>query len=133
MSLAQSIPAPVSYRVDDSTSIRFRRIGLDLWSQFCEHIKENRVAEIESLSLNDSAKGDLFKGLIGTGIDMDAMLNEAATMAGMCWIIARCCLDDVKESELMRVIPLVEVPVLFKRLADVEQQDEEAEGESGGN
>jgi len=136
MSLALSLPAPVHYRVDETNSVKFRRIGLDLWSSFCEHIKDHRVSAIHSLELGDSAKRDLYKDLVGKGIDMDTMLTEASTMPGMCWIIARCCLDDVKESDLMRVIPLTDIPSLFKSLSDVEDSDEsgvDPEGESGGN
>jgi len=133
--ISQAIPKPLQHKLPGGTSLNFRRIGLDVWSEFCTHIMEKRTAQIHDMKLGDEAKTSLIKDLVGTSIGMDDMLEQASTIDGMSWIVARCCLDKVEDSELLQVIPLAEVPDLFGKLADLENltDDEEIEGAESGN
>ena len=84
------------------------------------------------MKLGDEAKTSLIKDLVGTSIGMDDMLEQASTIDGMSWIVARCCTDKVEDSELLQVIPLSEIPDLFQKLADLEGLTSDEE-ETAGN
>ena len=131
-SLTRAIPEPVKHKFSDGTVLTFRRIGNDMWSAFCEHLINKRTDQIEKMKLNDQAKSQLIKELVGTSIDMDEMLSQASTIEGMSWLLYSCCKDDVTEAELMEAMPLGKVPELFKRIADLEAATPE-EAESAGN
>ncbi len=132
-SIAQAIPAPIQHKLSGGASLTFRRIGLDIWSEFCTHIMGKRTNQIQSMDLSDEAKTSLIKDLVGTSIGMDDMLEQASTIDGMSWIVARCCKDKIADSELLQVIPLSEVPDLFQKLADLEGMTSDEEEQSGNS
>ena len=126
MSINKAIASPIEIKVGKGQRLRFRRIGLDVWSEFCEHVSHRRSKSVQALSIADKEKANLYRDLVGKGIDMDDMLSEASTMDGMTWILCRCCLDkEVDDSVLMQVIPFGEIASLFHRLADLSESDNE--------
>ena len=129
-SLHKAIPSPVRVEVGKGQTLIFNRIGLDIWSEFCEYVLDRRTHRVSNLSLNDDAKAGLYKDLVGNGISMEEMLEEASTTAGMRWIICRCCESDVSNEELAQLISLSRIPALFQKLADMESKASEGENES---
>lgn len=129
-SLHKAIPSPVRVEVGKGQTLIFNRIGLDIWSEFCEYVLDRRTHRVSNLSLNDDAKAGLYKDLVGNGISMEEMLEEASTTDGMRWIICRCCESDVSNEELAQLISLSRIPALFQKLADMESKASEGENES---
>ena len=137
MSITNAIPAPITINMPNGSQLTFRKIGLDIWAEFCEWVVGEPTTKIMKLDLADSAKASLYKDLVKNGLDMEDMLREASTMGGMSWMISRCCTSDgVDKGSLLRVLPFEKVTSLFERLADVEQEDPETSAalqELGGN
>ena len=131
--ISQAIPKPLQHKLPGGVSLKFRRIGLDIWSEFCGYIMEKRTTQIDGMKLGDESKTSLIKDLVGTSIGMDDMLEQASTIDGMSWIVARCCLDNIDSNDLMQAIPLTDVPDLFQKLADLENLSDEEAPESGNS
>jgi hypothetical protein len=129
-SLHKAIPSPVRVEVGKGQTLTFNRIGLDIWSEFCEYVLDRRTHRVSNLSLNDDAKAGLYKDLVGNGISMEEMLEEASTTDGMRWIICRCCESDVSNEELAQLISLSRIPALFQKLADMESKAADEDQES---
>ena len=130
-SLAKALPAAVKFPIGKGQHLTFCRIGLDIWSEFCEVILQRRTSRISNLSLGDVAKAGLYKDLVGKGVDMEDMLEEAATTEGMRWMLCRCCTSNVPDDEVGMLVRLRDMPLLFGQLADMEQATEEEELEVG--
>jgi hypothetical protein len=128
--LAKALPSPVRFDVGKGQSLSFCRIGLNIWSEFCDYILDRRTKRVNDLTLNDEAKAGLYKTLVGNGLGMEDMLTEAATTDGMRWIICRCSISDATDDDLAALIPLGKVPVLFQKLADMEPALEEEEAQA---
>ena len=122
-SLTSAIPSPVKFKGRSGHEYQFRRIGLDIWSAFCDWISEERRRDIARLGIDDAAKATLFKDLVYSGVDTDDMLNHAATMKGMVWLVCRCCSDDVTSDALSVDLDMSKVAGLFRQLADMPQQE----------
>lgn len=118
-SITSAIAVPVVFKGKSGREYSFSRIGLRIWSEFCEWIKQERRKDIQSLLLDDSAKASLYKEMIYEGVDTDDMLTIASTMRGMVWLVARCCSDTVSSEELTDDINMSEVAGLFRQLADL--------------
>mgnify|MGYP003135297686 CR=1 FL=1 len=129
-SLHKAIPSPVRVEVGKGQTLIFNRIGLDIWSEFCEYVLDRRTHRVSNLSLNDAAKAGLYKDLVGNGIGMEEMLEEASTTDGMRWIICRCCESDITDEELGQMIPLSQIPAVFQKLADMESRTADEDQES---
>tara|TARA_R110002051_G_scaffold292121_1_gene356764 strand:- start:831 stop:1262 length:432 start_codon:yes stop_codon:yes gene_type:complete len=130
-SLAKALPTPVKFPIGKGQHLTFCRIGLDIWSEFCEMILQRRTGRISDLSLGDTAKAGLYKDLVGKGVDMEDMLEEASTTEGMRWMLCRCCTSNVPDDELGTLIRLRDMPLLFGQLADMEQATEDEALEAG--
>ena len=133
MSLHKAIAPPIEVKIGNETRLRFRRIGLDVWAEFCDHVVTRRTASIHNLSVGDREKATLYQQLVGKGVDMDDMLTEASTMDGMTWLLCRCCIDkDMDDATLMQVIPLRDIAGIFGQIADMSESDVEGAGEGDG-
>ena len=135
MTLAQAMPAPIKWGVGTGQSLHFCRIGLDIWSEFCEYVLDRRTDRINALPFGDDAKASLYKELVGKGFDMEEMLGEAATTEGMRWLVCRCSIDNVTDTEISTLVKLRDMPVKFSKLADIEPptKEEEVEIVAAGN
>tara|TARA_R110000824_G_scaffold89623_10_gene219586 strand:+ start:1326 stop:1754 length:429 start_codon:yes stop_codon:yes gene_type:complete len=123
-SLSKAVGSPVKFKGQSGREYKFRRIGLDTWSEFCDWISEERRRDIGSLVIDDTAKASLFKDLVYSGVDTDDMLSHASTMKGMVWLVCRCCSDDVTSDELSIDLSMSKVAGLFRKLADMPQDDD---------
>ncbi len=129
-SLDAAIGSSIRFEGQSGREYAFSRIGLRVWSEFCEWIKDERRREIQGLLLDDSAKATLYKEMVYEGVDTDDMLTIASTMRGMVWLVHRCCGDDVSREALSDDISMADIGSLFRRLAHL--PDSSAEGNEMG-
>ena len=128
-SLEYAIPTPIRFVGQSGKEHAFSRIGLRVWSEFCEWIKSERRRDIQGLMIDDSAKASLYKEMIYEGVDTDDMLTTASTMRGMVWLVGRCCEDNVGGEELLDDIGMSSIAELFRSLADLPDSSAEGNGE----
>ena len=132
MALTDALPQPIRYTGGSGTEYTFRRIGLDVWSEFCDWIASDRKLEIQRLVIDDTAKASLYKDLIYSGIDTDDMLTQAATMKGMVWLVRRCCENQTSEGELSRELTMPDIASLFRSIADMPSESDSGNPEAVG-
>ena len=131
MSLAKALPANL-IREFGGQKLEFRTIGLDTWSSFSDFVVAQKSKRIHAMPIEKSEKALMLKELVSEGIDMMSLLTEAQTLEGMSELVCQCCVTKgIKRKDLERVIPVTEVPVMFTRLSDIEQDD--SQGEEVGN
>ena len=131
MSLAKAMPANVTFEVAGE-DVEFRRIGLDVWSGFSDHVFKQRAKRIGEMPLESDEKASMLKDLVRDGIDMMSLLTDAQSIEGMTWLVCSCCLTKgVKRADLERLLTVQQVPNMFAELSDVEQGEEEAAEQVG--
>jgi len=128
---AISSPVQVTLRGEE---YEFAQLGLADWSAFCEFIKDERRTEINRADLPPMEKRHLYSEWIKSPVDLDSMLEQAMTFAGMEWLLWRAI--SKKHSSLTRgkvmdlFTDIQQATDVFGRIAGM---PEDEEGDDQGN
>ena len=127
--IEKAIKSPIHVTLRGS-QYEFAQLGLSDWAGFCEHLKNTRRKEINKSELPNSEKRILYSEWIKTPLDIDAMLNEAMTFAGLSWLLWRSVSGNHKEITQSSVMDLFDgitdaTEILGQIIGMPEEQDED--------
>tara|TARA_R110002051_G_scaffold176501_1_gene246454 strand:- start:138 stop:563 length:426 start_codon:yes stop_codon:yes gene_type:complete len=130
--IEKAIKSPIHVTLRGS-QYEFAQLGLSDWAGFCEHLKNTRRKEINKSELPNSEKRILYSEWIKTPLDIDAMLNEAMTFAGLSWLLWRSVSGNHKEITQSSVMDLFDgiteaTEILGQIIGMPEEEDEDEDG-----
>jgi len=131
--LETAISSPVCV-VLGGKDYEFIQLSLSDWSAFCEFIKDGRRSEINRAELPPSEKRHLYGEWIKSPVDLDSMLAEAMTFAGMEWLLWRSVSKkhgDITRKSVMDLFgDIKQATDVFSRIAGMPDDEE---GDESGN